>query len=204
MHSFLLRADSSGILHGAGVNPSHGFCLSPALDETLTVNEAPPGRFPVKVFPNRESVIQVDSSDAYIFETRIAPFIVKNCEPGSVWRLTVFDRPGDRIVVAPPRPRWAKWIAPVIDIPTAAPTLVTDGYSVPQGATAFQIYFSGTTQNVAVFSYSATSATWIQTDTHSIASPLFARELLLTGGRIAVQRLGATAVAMSANIEVTL
>lgn len=153
----ILRADSSGRILDAG-GPGRALCLRPAVAPTKAGGEnvgavQMPGAFPVTVKlkgGGKAGTFPVINSDVHFFAPGDAfkGFDVVDCDASDTWEVTVWEESPAGRFSAP-----TKALVPVAiqdtltAVPTAAPSLSTDGFPMRPGFKRYTLFFAGTARS---------------------------------------------------------
>jgi hypothetical protein len=155
MRTYGLTLDSNGqaLRCGAG----RGFALLPGYAPGAPATSRP-GSYPVNVKLRSGQVITVVGPHAFYLgddEAKEQRFDVTDGEAGSSWVLYCFDSPEEGVRIGG-RSRVSVLMtgtpaAPTVAVPTAAPTLATDGYPMTPGMGRVVTFFQGTLSTATLY-----------------------------------------------------
>lgn len=158
-------ADANGKISKAG-DPGVGFRIVPSVSRSEPVTRAP-GNFPVTVrLRGRKGllpdVLEIANSDVRYCRDEGEHFEsieIEGAEAGDSWLIETFPTKQQGVIPAPTKTRRTYRVQAATTVPTAAPTLSTEGFRVRGGTIGHNFAFAGTLQEATVWVRSA-GGTW--------------------------------------------
>lgn len=209
MRAFSLTLDAAGQALRCGTG--RGFALLPGFPPGAPVTSRP-GSYPINVKLRSGQVLPIVGPHAFYLgdsepvEGRID---VTDGEPGSCWVLYAFDAPEEGVRVGG-RSRASVLMtgtpaAPTVAVPTAAPTLATDGYPMTPGMGRVVTFFQGTLSTATLYVLTAGNVWRALDDTFDptgVGTPDYDVREIATPARRFAWVAGAANMTMEINAEV--